>query len=69
MLRACSTFGICLALTACAATRDEPAAENAAIKKDIAAEIERICGLPEPERAAELAALRRRSGYELQCGH
>jgi hypothetical protein len=50
-----------LALTACAA-------ENAAAKKNLGAEIDRICSLPESERQAALDELEKESGYELQCG-
>jgi hypothetical protein len=50
-----------LALTACAA-------ENAAAKKSLAAEIDRICALPDSERQDALDRLKRESGYELQCG-
>jgi hypothetical protein len=60
MLRSCVTIGACLALIACAA-------ENAATKKNIAAEIERLCALPDSERQAALAKLKKESGYELQC--
>jgi hypothetical protein len=49
-----------LALAACAA-------ENAATKKNIAAEIDRLCALPESERQDALDKLKKESGYELQC--
>lgn len=59
-LRKCFTIGTCLALTACAA-------ENAATKKSIGAEIDRICALSESERQEALDKLKNESGYELQC--
>jgi hypothetical protein len=49
-----------LALAACAA-------ENAATKKNIAAEIDRLCALPDSERQEALDKLKKESGYELQC--
>src|SRR5262245_28084333 len=61
-LRRCFTIGTCLALTACAGKR---ASEDAATKKNVAAQIDRICALPEAERNAALDKLKKESGYEL----
>lgn len=63
MLRTCSVIGTCLMLIACA----NEAAKHAEGKKNIAAEIARICALPEAQRAEALAKLRKDTGYELQC--
>lgn len=52
----------------CETEAQRRAAENVAIKKEAAREIDRICSLPESERAAELKKLKDESGYELFCG-
>ena len=45
----------------------EKAAENATLKKQAAAEIERICALRGAEREAALKKFKDESGYELYC--
>lgn len=49
------------------AQRDK-AVQDAAIRREGADEIKRICALPEPERDQELQKLRERSGVVLYCG-
>lgn len=57
----------CATLAACTAATQKRATENAAVKKDVATEIDRICALPEPDRATELKELQTETGYELYC--
>ena len=57
----------CLGLSGCSTPDQREAAESAAIKKEVAAEIDRICSLAEPERTAELEKVKRESGMELYC--
>jgi len=64
------TFMIPLAIFAiagCGAQQHRKAAESAAIKKQAADEIRRICALHGAEREAELKKLRAASGMELYC--
>jgi len=56
-----------LAIAGCSTANQRKAAESAAIKKEVATEIDRICSLPEPERSAELEKVKRESGMELYC--
>jgi hypothetical protein len=56
-----------LAITACETAQQRKAAENAAIKKQAAAEITRICALHGAEREAELQKFKAVSGMELYC--
>jgi outer membrane biogenesis lipoprotein LolB len=58
-----------LLLGACASDAQRRAAEHAAIEKQTALEIDRICALPQPERDAELARIRVESGIIVQCGN
>lgn len=46
--------------------RDE--AESAAIQKEVAQEIKRICALPPIERDAELQRLNKELGIVVECG-
>jgi hypothetical protein len=55
--------------TACSTTAQYPSAENAAIEKDAAQEIHRICALPESQRQAEIQKIRVASGVVVTCGH
>jgi hypothetical protein len=56
-----------LAINACETPRQHKAAEDAAIKKQAADEIARICALHGAEREAELQKLKDASGMELYC--
>ncbi len=58
---------VALTLTACTTTAQRKAAERAAIEKEAAQEIARICALPEPQRQAELARLRKETAMALYC--
>jgi carbamate kinase len=58
-------FGL---LGGCATDAQRRAAENAAIQKEAAQEIRRICALPQPQRDAELERIKTESGIVLQCG-
>jgi hypothetical protein len=55
-------------LCACTTAPHRRAAENAAIQKEAAREIKRICALPPLERAAELDRINKESGIVVQCG-
>jgi hypothetical protein len=57
-----------LAFAGCETPAERRAAENARIEKQAAAEINRICALPEAERAAELKKIKDQSGMVLYCG-
>jgi hypothetical protein len=56
------------ALGACTTPAQRRAAENAAIKKEAATEIKRICSLPEDERQAQLKRLKDEQGVVISCG-
>jgi hypothetical protein len=56
------------ALASCETAAERRAAENARIEKQAAAEINRICALPEAERAVELKKIKDQSGMVLYCG-
>jgi hypothetical protein len=56
-----------LAITGCSTGAQRKAAERAAFKKEVAAEVERICALPEHDRGAELKKVKEESGLELYC--
>lgn len=60
-----AAFGV---LCACTTATQRRAAENAAVQKEAAREITRICALPPPERAAELDRINKESGIVVQCG-
>jgi hypothetical protein len=51
----------------CTTAGQRNAAERAAVKQEVAAEVERICALPEPEREAELKRVKEESGLTLFC--
>jgi hypothetical protein len=59
---------ITLLLLACTTPAERQAAENARVEKQAAAEINRICALPEAEREAELKKIKDQSGMVLYCG-
>jgi outer membrane biogenesis lipoprotein LolB len=61
-------LGAVLLLLACTTAAERRAAENARIEKQAAAEINRICALPEAEREAELKKIKDQSGMVLYCG-
>ena len=55
-------------LCGCTTEGQRRAAENAAVQKEAAREIKRICALPPPERAAEIERINKESGMVVQCG-
>jgi hypothetical protein len=55
-------------LSGCSTEAHRRAAEAAAIQKEAAREIKRICALPLAERAAELERINKESGIVVQCG-
>ena len=57
-----------LLLLSCTTPSERRAAENARVEKQAAAEINRICALPEAEREAELKKIKDQSGMVLYCG-
>ena len=61
-------LGGMIAIAGCASTSQQRTAENAAVKKEAAQEIDRICSLPESERETELQKLKEESGLVLFCG-
>jgi hypothetical protein len=56
-----------LGLAGCQTEQQRKAAENAAIKKQAATEVARICALHGAEREAALKRFREVSGMELYC--
>jgi len=54
-------------LSACTTPAQRRAAENAAIQKQAAQEITRICSLPEADREVALKKLKEESGVVLYC--
>jgi hypothetical protein len=65
LLPALAALGV---LCGCAAEPQRRATENAAVQKEAAKEIKRICALPPLERAAELERINKESGIVVQCG-
>ena len=61
LLLACTLVG-------CTTAAERRATENARVEKQAAAEINRICALPEAEREAELKKIKDQSGMVLYCG-
>jgi hypothetical protein len=57
-----------LMLAGCQTAAEQQAAKNARINKQAAAEINRICALPETQREAELKKIKDQSGVVLYCG-
>jgi hypothetical protein len=57
-----------LMLAACQTQAEQQAAKNAEINRRAAAEISRICALPDAEREAELQKIKEQSGVVLYCG-
>ncbi len=57
------------ALAACETPAERQAARNAEINRKAAAEINRICALPEDQREAELKKIKDQSGMVLYCGN
>jgi hypothetical protein len=58
-----------LALAGCQTPSEQQAAKNAEINKQAAAEINRICALPDVERDLELKKIKEQSGVVLYCGN
>ncbi len=56
-------------LEACTTSAQRKAAENAAIEKQAAEEVRRICALPEVEREAEVKKIKEDSGLSVYCTH
>jgi hypothetical protein len=56
-----------VALVGCTAAGQSKDAERSAVRKEVAAEVERICALPEREREAELKKVKDESGLDLYC--
>lgn len=56
------------AVAACETAAERQAARNAQINRKAAAEINRICTLPEEQREAELQKIKDQSGMVLYCG-
>jgi len=56
-----------LALAGCQTAQQRKAAENAAVNKQAAEEIARVCALHGAEREAELKKLKAASGLDLYC--
>jgi hypothetical protein len=54
--------------SACETEAQPKAQENARVEKRAAAEINRICALPDDEREAELKKIKDQSGMVLYCG-
>jgi hypothetical protein len=52
----------------CASEPQRHTQENAAIQKEAAREMRRICALPPAERDAELERIKKESGMVVQCG-
>lgn len=55
-------------LCACETPAERKAAHNAEINRKAAAEINRICALPDDQREAELKKIKDQSGMVLYCG-
>ena len=64
-----SVATILLLLAACESQAELQRAENARVEKRAAAEINRICALPEDQREAELKKIKEQSGIVLYCGN
>jgi|SRR5579862_3251545 len=64
---ALSVLALC-SLTACETQAQQQAARNTEINRKAAAEINRICSLPEDQREAELKKIKDQSGMVLYCG-
>jgi hypothetical protein len=58
-----------VALGSCQTPSEQQAAKNAEINKHAAAEVNRICALPDAEREAELKKIKEQSGVVLYCGN
>lgn len=71
MASKCFPFIVSLAVlvvAACSTAAQRKAADIAAINKQAAQEIKRICALPEPERQAEIKRVKDESGVVVYCG-
>jgi hypothetical protein len=55
-------------LGGCMTETSRRATDNAAVHKEAAQEIKRICALPPAERATELERINKESGIVVQCG-
>jgi ABC-type Fe3+-hydroxamate transport system substrate-binding protein len=61
-------IGIFSLLAACvSATSQHKADENAAVQKEAAQEIQRVCALPESERESEIRKVKDQSGFVIVC--
>jgi hypothetical protein len=56
-------------LAACQTPAQQQETKNPEINKQAAAEINRICALPDAEREAELKKIKEQSGVVLYCGN
>jgi hypothetical protein len=63
-----STLAGLIVLAACSTAGQRKATENASIQQDAAAEIRRICALPESERQAEIQKVKDEAGVVVACG-
>ncbi len=59
---------VLVSLAGCTTEADKRAEQRARIDKQAAAEINRICALPEDQREAELKKIKEQSGVVLFCG-
>jgi hypothetical protein len=57
-----------LAIGGCATSARNDTAQEAQAQKALGERIQRICGLPEAQRAAEIDRLKSESGFVLYCG-
>jgi hypothetical protein len=55
-------------VAACQTEAPRKAEDNASVEKRAAAEINRICALPDDQREAELKKIKDQSGMVLYCG-
>jgi hypothetical protein len=69
MMRPAVCFLAALVLAGCATAEQKKAAQDAAVQKRAATEIERICSLPEAEREARIQKIKDESGMVLYCGN
>jgi hypothetical protein len=57
-----------IGLVACATPQQRKAVEDATLQREASREINRVCSLPEAERAAEIEAIKAESGMVVLCG-
>ena len=58
-----------ICLSACETQAQRKAQQSQTLTKQAGQEIDRICSLPEAERAAELQRIKDQSGMVLYCGN